>query len=184
MVRKRVQLLHDHMRAAALAEEAIRQHFKQSEKVYESRAKFPTISFNESDVWVIFAMTGWLDEGDETVGVPKSATALASQLGFGRDRTLMRLRTLIDQDLVFVIGPTTGGDKRCKLYLLTPVGRSLASWLFSEVAQLEATIRKSGGIRRNARAMDAQQVVLALCDGNRNTETTKWLDRRRLGPSA
>jgi len=178
MARKRVQLLHDHLRAAALMDQAVRTLIADMRK--DDSLALPDVQFNETDVWVLFAMAGWLDQGVETTGVPKSAAALAAQLGFGRERTLIRVRALIGQDVVIAVGPQIGGDKRRRAYLLTPSGRRLAECLFSEVAQLEARIRRRGGITSTARTLDVQQVTLGLCDGHRDTETTKWLDRQRL----
>ncbi len=181
MSKKGVQLLHDHVRAAALIDQAIR-------AVIEGGVAIAVVGpavegLIPADAWIILAMTGWLDGGVETIDVAKGTAELASQIGFARERTVSRVGVLLSGDLVVAHPAEVGGDKRRRSYLLSQRGRALATWLYSEISQLDARVRRAGGIAANARALDVQKVTLGLCDGDRESATATWLDRQRLDRS-
>ena len=181
MSKQGVQLLHDHVRAAALIDQAIRAVIEDGVAI---AVVGPTLEgLIPADAWIILAMTGWLDGGVETIDVAKGTADLASQIGFARERTVSRVGVLLSGDLVVAHPVGVGGDKRRRSYLLSQRGRALAAWLYSEISQLEARVRRAGGIAANARALDVQKVTLGLCDGDRERATATWLDRQRLDRS-
>ena len=164
-----IGLLLDCVRLGALLEQVIRE-------AIDSRA------LNDTDAWIVIAMSGLTDTLPAAKPEARSATSIAEQLGCARERISVRVQVLVEQGLLCPVSiAAESGDRRRKTYVLTAKGRREAARLFDVLSLLERTIRMRAGLKRNARAVDPQRLAFGLWSfvlGRK--EQLRGLDRRRL----
>jgi DNA-binding MarR family transcriptional regulator len=144
-----ISLLADLIRAGALLEQFVRKEIA-SPKI------------NDTQIWVLIVLTGLLEiSRGEPKPEARSASWVASRLGFERERVAMSFRGLIKLHLIRPALRVKGQDGRTMNYFPTAEGRREATQLFKKLAALDRDVRSRGHIARNARAVDPQ--VIAYC---------------------
>ena len=177
-----IELLADHLRVGALLDRAVREMLTEGDLATALHKRFRAISINETDVWILLAMTEHLLRRVDRNAVfqrSKSSAAIAAQLGFSRARVGIRIAALIRHGLLKSVS-VKGPDRRRKLYQLTALGSRLTLLLAVEVSALERRVLRDASLEMRSRAVDPQRIALGLCGGDLDSAEVRWLDPERL----
>lgn len=136
---------------------------------------------NDTDVWVLIAMSGQLGASAAQTQLPSTPALISAEFGFARARVSMSIKGLSKLKLVRPCSKAAGQDGRTRRYVLTAAGLRRVTRVIAELESREMDLRVESGIARNARKVDLQVVALGLSKlSTSRVEGLQGLDRRRV----